>query len=60
MPASNANAPGPAVRALSDELDRLAPRFDVEASQIKILRSPTEFYETLKVGRAARDPSVAL
>jgi hypothetical protein len=60
MPALHANAPGPTIRALSDELDRLAPRFDVEASQIKILRSPTEFYETLKVGRLPRDPPAAL
>jgi hypothetical protein len=49
MSASQATAPGPSIRALSDELDRLAPRFDVDASQIKILRTPTEFYETLKV-----------
>ncbi|KAI9837508.1 MAG: hypothetical protein M1819_007158 [Sarea resinae] len=34
--------------SLSSELDRLAPRFDVEASQIRILQSPSQFYETLK------------
>lgn len=45
---SSVNAPAP-IRALTDELDRLAPRFDVEASQIKILETPSEFYETLKV-----------
>jgi CDP-diacylglycerol--glycerol-3-phosphate 3-phosphatidyltransferase len=30
------------------ELDRLAPSFDINGSQIRILQSPTEFYETLK------------
>nr|POE65315.1 cdp-diacylglycerol--glycerol-3-phosphate 3-phosphatidyltransferase [Quercus suber] len=31
------------------ELDKLSPRFDVAADSIEILRSPTEFYENLKV-----------
>ncbi|PSS10692.1 hypothetical protein M430DRAFT_36942 [Amorphotheca resinae ATCC 22711] len=30
------------------ELDRIAPRFEIQGSQIQILRSPSEFYETLK------------
>ncbi|KAK6391983.1 hypothetical protein LTR65_004107 [Meristemomyces frigidus] len=30
------------------ELDKLSPRFDVSADSIEIIRSPTEFYETLK------------
>ncbi|KAI9851406.1 MAG: CDP-diacylglycerol--glycerol-3-phosphate 3-phosphatidyltransferase [Thelocarpon superellum] len=30
------------------ELDRIAPRFDLDASQIEVLQSPSEFYETLK------------
>lgn len=34
---------------LTGELDKLAPRFEVNASQIRILRAPGEFYETLKV-----------
>ncbi|KAI9843478.1 MAG: CDP-diacylglycerol--glycerol-3-phosphate 3-phosphatidyltransferase [Sclerophora amabilis] len=33
---------------LSNELDRLAPRFNIQASQIQILKTPTDFYETLK------------
>lgn len=34
---------------LTGELDKLAPRFEVHASQIRILQAPGEFYETLKV-----------
>jgi CDP-diacylglycerol--glycerol-3-phosphate 3-phosphatidyltransferase len=33
----------------TNELDRIAPRFEINGSQIGILRSPSEFYETLKV-----------
>ena len=35
--------------AFTSELDKLSPRFDVSADSIEILKSPTEFYETLKV-----------
>lgn len=31
------------------ELDRIAPSFKVNGSQIRVLQSPAEFYETLKV-----------
>ncbi|KAI9784978.1 MAG: CDP-diacylglycerol--glycerol-3-phosphate 3-phosphatidyltransferase [Geoglossum umbratile] len=34
--------------SLTSELDRIAPRFDIHASQIRILQTPTEFYDTLK------------
>ncbi|KAH6611596.1 phosphatidylserine synthase [Trichoderma cornu-damae] len=33
---------------LVSELDRMAPSFDVRAEQIRILKTPAEFYETLK------------
>ncbi|KAL6401934.1 phosphatidylserine synthase [Ilyonectria robusta] len=33
------------------ELDRLAPSFDVRGDQIRIIKTPAEFYETLKVRR---------
>jgi hypothetical protein len=36
--------------AFTNELDKLAPKFEIHGSQIQILRSPPEFYETLKVG----------
>ena len=37
-----------AVAALTSDLDRLAPRIDINADQIEILDGPKEFYETLK------------
>lgn len=30
------------------ELDRIAPSFKINGSQIRVLQSPAEFYETLK------------
>ncbi|TRX88267.1 hypothetical protein FHL15_010834 [Xylaria flabelliformis] len=33
----------------TNELDRLAPSFKINGSQIQIIKSPTDFYETLKV-----------
>jgi CDP-diacylglycerol--glycerol-3-phosphate 3-phosphatidyltransferase len=37
-----------ALAGLATELDRLAPRIDINADQIEILSGPSEFYETLK------------
>lgn len=34
--------------ALNADLDRLAPRIDINADQIEIVNGPTEFYQTLK------------
>ncbi|KAG4440247.1 hypothetical protein IFR05_004266 [Cadophora sp. M221] len=34
--------------AFTNELDRIAPKFQIQGSQINIIRSPAEFYETLK------------
>ena len=31
------------------ELDRIAPAFDIKGSQVQILETPTDFYETLLV-----------
>jgi hypothetical protein len=31
------------------ELDRIAPSFPIDGSQIRVLQTPAEFYETLKV-----------
>ncbi|KAJ9417718.1 phosphatidylserine synthase [Fusarium oxysporum] len=51
MPAGN---PPPSVNSVGalapfvTELDRLAPSFDVRGEQIQIIRTPAEFYETLK------------
>ncbi len=45
LPSSNLSILG----SLTNELDRIAPRFEIQGSQIQVLRSPNEFYETLKV-----------
>lgn len=34
---------------VTSQIDHVAPRFEVDASQIEILDSPTAFYSTLKV-----------
>lgn len=44
-PASNAGMLAPFV----EELDKIAPSFKINGSQIRVLRTPSEFYETLKV-----------
>lgn len=43
-------SPAAMLGAFTNELDKIAPRFDILGSQIKIIRSPSDFYETLKVG----------
>ncbi|KAK5712296.1 CDP-diacylglycerol--glycerol-3-phosphate 3-phosphatidyltransferase [Elasticomyces elasticus] len=35
--------------SITSELDKLTPRFDVPADSIEIIKSPNEFYETLKL-----------
>lgn len=37
--------------AVTSQIDRVAPRFEIDASQIEIIDSPTAFYATLKVTR---------
>ena len=36
------------IAGITTELDRLAPRIDIQADQIKVLEGPKDFYETLK------------
>lgn len=45
-PQSHANAS--VLGEFTAELDRIAPRIDIRADQIKVLTSPEEFYESLK------------
>lgn len=45
LPVSHMSALG----GITSELDRLAPRIDIRADQIKILGGPKEFYDTLKI-----------
>ena len=47
-PSTDAPSSGAALGGLNTELDKLSPRFDISSSQIEILRSPSDFYETLK------------
>ena len=52
MSVSSSNtSPAAMLGAFTNELDRIAPKFEIHGSQINILRSPAEFYETLKVGK---------
>lgn len=46
---STSSAPASPLGVLTSELDRIAPRFEIDASRIQILDSPNLFYETLKV-----------
>ncbi|KAI3335792.1 hypothetical protein F4824DRAFT_144577 [Ustulina deusta] len=53
MPAGSASGGGSPSSAgmlapFTNELDRLAPSFRINGSQIQIIKSPTDFYETLK------------
>jgi len=34
---------------LVDELDKIAPRFEIDAQQVTILQEPKDFYNQLKV-----------
>lgn len=45
---SSAPAAHPLV-GVTSQFDHVAPRFEIEPSQIEILNSPSAFYETLKV-----------
>lgn len=38
----------PKFRQLSIQLDKLAPRIDLEKGSITVIQDPAEFYETLK------------
>ncbi|UZP46589.1 hypothetical protein NXS19_014401 [Fusarium pseudograminearum] len=44
---SNSNGAG-ALAPFVTELDRLAPSFDIQGEQIRIIQTPAQFYETLK------------
>ncbi len=47
---SSGAAPASMLGAFTNELDRIAPKFEIRGSQIRILREPSEFYDVLKVG----------
>lgn len=45
-----AQSPTSILGTLTTELDKISPRFELQSSQIRILKSPVDFYEALKVG----------
>jgi hypothetical protein len=47
---SVAKSPFSVFGGLTNELDKLSPRIEVQPDQIEILKSPEQFYESLKVG----------
>jgi hypothetical protein len=64
---STANAPAMApapqsqasmLATITTDLDKIAPRFEVQPEQITIIRTPAEFYETLKVGSLCSHVSI--
>jgi CDP-diacylglycerol--glycerol-3-phosphate 3-phosphatidyltransferase len=34
---------------ITTDLDKIAPRFEIQPDQIEIIQTPAEFYQTLKV-----------
>ena len=51
-PASSSSSGSSSVGMLApfvSELDQMAPSFDLKGEQIRIIKTPTDFYETLKV-----------
>jgi CDP-diacylglycerol---glycerol-3-phosphate 3-phosphatidyltransferase len=49
---SSASAPTSSMGMLApftNELDHIAPSFNIDGTQIQILQTPADFYETLKV-----------
>ncbi|CZR60072.1 related to phosphatidylglycerophosphate synthase PEL1 [Phialocephala subalpina] len=42
------SSPASMLGPFTNELDRIAPKFEIQGSQINVLRTPSEFYETLK------------
>lgn len=45
-----------ALAGLHSDLEKLAPRFNINSKQIKILRCPNDFYSILKVPRGCWYP----
>lgn len=42
---------------ITTDLDKIAPRFEIEPEHIQIIKTPAEFYETLKVGSSLHSSS---
>lgn len=48
LPAAPVQSSAAPIASITNELDKLSPRFDVPADSIEILKTPAEFYEILK------------
>ncbi|KAF1957261.1 CDP-diacylglycerol-glycerol-3-phosphate 3-phosphatidyltransferas-like protein [Byssothecium circinans] len=48
MAASTPQSQASMLATITTDLDKIAPRFEVQPDQVEILKSPAEFYETLK------------
>jgi hypothetical protein len=48
-PVTSSQSTASQLAVITNELDKLTPRFEVSAESIEILRSPSEFYTALKV-----------
>lgn len=51
VPAPSVVAKAHPLAGVASQIDKIAPRFEIDASQIEIVDSPTAFYATLKVTR---------
>lgn len=54
--AASASTAAP-LASITNELDKLSPRFDISANSIEILRDPAQFYDVLKVSKNSMSPA---
>jgi CDP-diacylglycerol--glycerol-3-phosphate 3-phosphatidyltransferase len=50
MASSTPQSQASMLATITIDLDKIAPRFEIQPDQITIIQTPSEFYETLKVG----------
>lgn len=50
MASSTPQSQASMLATITTDLDKIAPRFEIRPEQITIIQTPTEFYETLRVG----------
>jgi hypothetical protein len=43
---------------INADLDKIAPKFEVQPDQIQILQTPAQFYDTLKVSSLISPPII--
>jgi CDP-diacylglycerol--glycerol-3-phosphate 3-phosphatidyltransferase len=52
MVSSTSQSQASMLATITTDLDKIAPRFELEPDQIEIIQTPADFYETLKVGHS--------